>query len=739
MAQGKFSNPRPHRDEERQIEQAFRQITGQEPAGAPKKPALNEDAQIEETIRQIQSEQVTPQPRRYSPTVPDPQSDHTLIPDNVDDFFRSASPLSEEERYEAEPDTIDKIAAFFGKAADYCKKNQKVVMVSLCAVAMVLILAFIGVFFLSGVDPHDGKILDNVMIADISVGGMTKTEAVSALKNAAQSSYASDMVIDLSGVELRLTAKDTGAKLDAKAAVDAAFDYGRTGTKEEQEQAASSREPYVIGLLPYLNLDTDYIKEFLTSYAEDSGSTLTQPTYGLEGAEPELSADKFDEDAPTQTLVITMGTPGVGFDVNEVYEDVLDAYSLRIFLVEVQTVEEIQEPDPVDLEAIYEEFYIEPKDATVNMQTFEAVPGSYGYGFDLEEAQKLIDKAEYGEEVRIPMEYIEPELPDADAFFRDTLGEAQTKATGNSSRNANLTKACEAIHETVLNPGEVFSFADTLGKLTSSKGYQTAQEDPGVEEAIGGGVSQVSSTLYCAALSADLEIVSRANHGYMPSFAERGFDATTGLKIKNTTGFPIRIEAELSGGYVKVQIIGTEERDNYVMLEYTMAGTYKPETEYKEFEYNNKEGYKDGDVIEEGRTGYAVKTYKVRYDSRTGNEISRDFITTSQYPTLNKIVAFVKPEPTEAPTTEATEPSTEAPKPTETQKPTEPSKPAETLPPETVPPTEPAVQPTQPPTEAPTVPQTDAPAQENPVENPVSDPEPAPAALEEPQETAAAA
>ena len=725
MAQGKFSNPRPHRDEERQIEQAFRQVTGQAPAPQPGSPLQNETDSVEQVIREVQSQQTAPQTPRYSPTVPNPELEHTLIPENVDSFFRQDPIMPEEEVYEGEPDFVDKLMAFGNKALAYCRQNQKVVMVSLCGIAMVVILSFIAAFFFSAKDPYDGKILNNVMIADIPVGGMTKNEAIDAVKKAAGNTYTSlDMVIDLSGTELRLSPKDTKAQLDIKAAVNAAYDYGRTGTKTEQEQAASSREPYILGALPYLDLDTDYIKQFLISYAQDAGSTLTQATYGLEGKEPELSADLFDEDAPTQTLVITMGTPGVGFDVNEVYDKVLDAYSLHEFLVEVENVEDVQEPDPVDLEAIYEEFYIEPVNATVNLQTYKTEPGSYGYGFDMKAAQKLIDKAEYGEEIRIPMEYIEPDLLDDDAFFRDTLGEGQTKASGNDSRKTNLRKACEAIDGTVLDPGEALSFEDTLGKLTLNKGYQSAAEDIGMEETVGGGVSQVSSTLYYAALAADLEIVTRANHGYLPSFIDRGLDATASLKIRNSTGYPIRIEADMSGGYVKIEIIGTEERDYYVMPDYSMAGTYEPKTEYKDFEFDNKEGYKDGDVIEEGRTGYSVKTYKIKYDIKTGNEISRDYITTSQYPTVNKIIAFVKPEPTTAPTTVPTEPPTsEAPKPTETQKPTEQptEKPTETTqPPETAVATEP---PTVPPTDAPTVPVTEAVVQETDLQPAAEEPQ----------------
>ncbi len=726
MSQGKFSSPRPYREEDRQIEQAFRQVTGKEPL--PQRPKFPEEAQTEQILQETMQVPVIPDqtpelpqqpataPRQSTPSKPPvpPKKRYDLLPEDVDAFFDGTAPELEDGLPEPEPDFVDKMAAFFGNAMDFVRRNQREVMVGACIGALLLIAGFIGIFFAGSADPNDGLILDNVYIADVSVGGMTKNEAVNALKQATTGTYAvQDMVIDLSGVKLPLSPKDTKAKLDVKSAVAAAYDYGRTGTKAEQEQAQENAEPYIIGLLPFLELDTEFIRETLTDYAADSGSTLTQATYGLEGDEPELSADKFDEKAPTQTLVITMGTPGVGFDVKDVYDQVLDAYSLHVFLVEVEDVETVKDPDPVDLDAIYKEFYIAPVNATVNMQNFKTEPASYGYGFDLKEAKKLVDKAEFGEEVRIPMEYIEPDILDGDTFFRDTLGEYRTRPTGNDHRNKNMELACKAIDDTVLDPGESLSFASALSKV---KGFQSAPEDTGREAVDKGGVTQVASTLYYAALVSDLEISSRSNHGYMPSFCEAGLDATASLKISNATGFPIRIEAEVNGGYVEVRIVGTEERDYYIVMDYSIANNYAPTVEYQDFAFDNQEGWKDGDVIEEGSTGYLVKSYKVKYDTESGRELSRDFTANSQYPAENRVIARVAPEPTTEATTEATEPSTEATKPSET-------KPTETMPQETTEATQPPEETTgatEPPareTQAATQPsETDAPA-------PVTEPE----------------
>ena len=204
-----------------------------------------------------------------------------------------------------------------------------------------------------------------------------------------------------------------------------------------------------------------------------------------------------------------------------------------------------------------------------------------------------------------------------------------------------------------------------------------------MEDVEKGGVSQVASTLYYAALLSDLNISSRSNHNYLPSFIDYGLDAGKDLKLSNSTGYPIRIDAEYSGGYVKVTIVGTEERNYYVMLESSISSSTPAKTVYEDFPYDNDEGYEDGDILQEGSAGYLVKSYRVRYDRKTAKELSRDFLANSQYPAVDQVIARVEAPPETDP---PTEPPTEAP----TQPPVE-----TTLPPETTESTEPPVVETQ--------------------------------------------
>ena len=689
MSEGKFSQPRPHRDEERQIEESFRLLT--EEKKRLRKKTYNVEEDIQKTVQEISAQEVSlpeenalpfersvkleetvqiapdslpPKKPAPQPQMPRRKPEYDLISEDLDAFFAEQPQEPEVPFREDEPDFIDKLMSF----GEFFRKHQTPVILGICGAALLLIVLFVSIFFAGGKEPQEAALAGNILIADVNISGMTREEAITAVKQVADASYRNnDMVVDLGTTQLILSPRDTGVQLDVQAAVDAAF------------AMKPSQELQYVALLPYLQLNTDYIFDTLSKYAEDTGSTLTQTSYGLEGDEPQLSTDQFRENQPAQTLVIIMGTPGVGFDAKNVYEKVLDAYSLHQFLVTVENVESATEPEPIDLEAIYQEFYIAPVDASINLLTFETVPGSYGYEFDLKQAQELVAKAQYGEVLRIPMKYIAPEILTQDSLFRDTLGQHQTRGTNDENRNVNLQLACSALNGTTLNPGESLSFTSILKKAS---GYRLAPEDTGLVEVEQGGVTQVASTLYYAALLSDLNISSRTNHKYLPSFIDYGLDACKDLTLLNSTGYPIRIDAQYAGGYVKVAIMGTEERNHYVMLDSSISSSTAAKTVYENFPHDNAEGYEDGDVIQEGSAGYLIKTYKVKYDRKNAKELSRDFLTNSQYPAVDRIVARVEAPPeTEAPTLPPTEPTTP---PTETTAP----------PPETT-------EATQPPTEAP--------------------------------------
>lgn len=661
MANGKFSNPRPYREEEREIEEAFQKINGRD--GAPRQEVYTPNGNLTgDTTRMPELEIPRRVPETGMPQMPNRQPSAD-IPEEI---FEEVFPEEPEEDGVAEaPGLWERILRFAGQ-------NRKMILVGACAAALVLILGCLGIFFLgTATDPYGGKILNNVIVAGVNVGGLTKSEAVAAVEEAVGDTYSTTpMTVRLGGTTLLLESADTGAKLNVKAAVNAAYDYGRTGTKEEKEAAyaASFTGNHTIGLLPYLNLKESVIRDVLASYAESVGSVLTQTACALEGTVPDLTADTFDPDTtPKLTLVITMGTPGVDFRQEELLEQILDAYSLGSFQVTWESTGANTEPDPVDWEQVQQELCLEPVNASMDMRTYEVIPGTYGYTFDAAKAQQLVDQAQYGQILRLELEYLEPELKGEEVLFRDVLAVCKTPYSANANRVTNLELACKALDGLVLNPGQTFSFNDTLGERTTAKGYKSAPAYSGNDlvDAVGGGICQVSSTLYCATLMADLETVQRSNHGYAVSYIDYGMDATVSwggpdLKFRNSNNYPIQLSAQAKDGYVTVEILGTEEKDYYIEMSYTVAETYEPETEYVDYPADG--AYTDGEVIRSGSRGYLVKTYKNKYSRETGKLLNKEFVTNSTYKKVNTVIARVgisQTEPTVPETTQPTTPATE--------------------------------------------------------------------------------
>ena len=592
------------------------------------------------------------------------------IPDAMESFEAPLQdvPFTEDEAVPNTDPVIPEEPEYISAAKkDPRARNRKIILISLCSVAAVLLMSIIGALvYLFAIDPNDGKILNNVSVAGINIGNMSKSEARAAIRAATDGTYTQqDMVIHFPNIHLHLSPADTGAQLDVNRLVDDAFDYGRTGTEEERQQAldASMNSEHPIALLPYLNLNLEYIRQELEDYGKSFNSVYSASTVELDGERPVLNAadENFTAEIGDRNLIIYTGTPGRYIDIDKVYDRVLDAYSFNQFELTVEMDEEEVLPEAIDLESLYQEYYCEVSDAVIDPETFEVTMEVYGYGFDLEQAQAQLDNAVYGDTVTIPMILTEPEFlggPYRDVYFRDVLCEYQTEHTKNEKRNTNLTLACAAINGTVLAPGEEFDYNTVVGKRTKEKGYQAAPaySSGKTVDDIGGGVCQVSSTIYYCCLIADLEIINRMPHSYVSSYMPMGMDATVNwggpeFTFKNNTEYPIRIETWVADGYVHCKLIGTDTKDYYIEMEYEVTGVAGAETVYEEYPENNPEGYRDGQILQTAYKGYWVNTYKNKYDKETGELISRDFDKQSIYKKRDKIVVKIvkAPEPTDAP------------------------------------------------------------------------------------------
>lgn len=485
-------------------------------------------------------------------------------------------------------------------------------------------------------------IAENVSVAGVNVGGMTRREAINAVRQAVGDSYETTaMEVSVDDHSITLSPEMTGASFDAASAVDLALNAGADATMD---------------ITFCLNLNTQAIEDAVKELMENFGSELTQPTYMISGA-----------DGMDKTLIITMGKPGYGLTYENVLEEIYAAYSANKFTLTLSS--EVKEPDAVDLDAIYEETYIEPVNSAYDPETKQTTPHTLGYSFNVEEATELIKDAKYGENVSIPYTCIEPEIKQGEMdklLFKDVLSTYTAKSGSVNGRDTNLKLACEAVNGVVLQPGEVFDYNKTLGERTSEKGYKYGATYIGNKtvSTIGGGICQVSSTIYYCALMADMEIVTRVNHGFLNSYVPMGMDATVSwggpeFRFKNNSEFPIRIEASAEAGHTTVTIYGTDVKDYYVKMEYNVLATYPWSRVEQEMAADNPDGYKDGDVISTAYTGYKVVTYRCKYDKKTDELISKEQETMNHYNKRDYVICKIVSEETEPPATEpATQPTT---------------------------------------------------------------------------------
>ena len=541
-------------------------------------------------------------------------------------------------------------------------RNRKIAIGAVCAAAAVLVLCLvIGIWFFFSSTADDGLILNNVYAAGVNLGGMTPEEAKAALHVLTDGTYTDmDMVITTNEGTLSLSPANTGASLDVEKLVEDAYNYGRTGGRSAQAKARaeSALSSYTIELLPYLNLDTGYIRTAITDFAAQHGSTLTQPTVTVEGERPVLQTVPEDPEAVCQTLKITMGTPSRVLDTDALYTAVLDAYNTNNFSgLSAQFTEE--QPEAVDLDQLYQTYCLEPVDAQLNEEDFTVTSEIWGYGFELEPVQQWMGSAQAGASLEVPLTFLEPAVTTEKlegSLFQDELATYDSPYNKyNYPRSTNLELASAAINGTILKPGETFSFNGIVGERTSAKGYQGAPAYVGGDtvDQIGGGVCQVASTIYYCALIADLEIVDREEHMYAASYVPMGMDATINwgtidFQFRNNTNYPIRIDTWAKDGEVHVSLMGTDEKDYYVEMEYEIIKVYEWKTVEQVMKSNNPKGYEDGEVIQDPYTGYDVKTYKCKYDKQTGELLSRTYEATSNYEKRDKLVCKIEdPAPTE--------------------------------------------------------------------------------------------
>ena len=241
-----------------------------------------------------------------------------------------------------------------------------------------------------------------------------------------------------------------------------------------------------------------------------------------------------------------------------------------------------------------------------------------------------VEKKDFDASIEAAGAVVSPEITAASAKEKyKTISSVTTNTTANKNRNTNVRLAAEAINGTVLQPGEEFSFNGVVGQRTEAKGYKgaAAYNNGEVVQEIGGGVCQISTTLYNAVYRAGLEISFRRSHTFEPNYITPGQDATVSweqpdFKFINNSSTAIGIRASYADQKATVSIYGIpilEEGIKWDLVSEKVEELDPPAPTYEE-DQTLQPGVEE--IKSAGTKGSRWQTYKVVY--KDGKEISRE-------------------------------------------------------------------------------------------------------------------
>ena len=508
------------------------------------------------------------------------------------------------------------------------KRKKSTVLVIVTFLIIILLLIFSVIFALINI--NNEKIMNKVSIMGIDVGGMTVEQATKSINEVINSKLKEELILKKDDYETSLNANQINAVFDVEAAINEAYNIGRDGNIVTNNYGILST--ILFGRNIECNLN--YNEESLTNKINDISSKLpgsvVQNSYYIEDDE----------------LIIVKGSKGLTIKKDELKQEIINQIQEVNKLYDIITIptEEV-EPEEIDIEKIRNEIYKEPQDAYVskNPTTVHTHVNGVDFAISIEEAKKIIseDKDEYIIPLKItPAEKTIEDL--GEEAFPDELSEYTTiYDSSNKNRSNNLAISAEKIDGTIIMPGETFSYNQTVGERTIAAGYKEAGAYAGgrVVQDVGGGICQTSSTLYNAALLANLEIVDRSNHQFLTSYVSASRDATVAwgsidFQFKNTRTYPIKIEASAKNGVCKMAIYGIKEETEYEVVIQSVVNSYLPYTTKYEDDPTLEEGK---EVVEQsGYTGCTSEAYKIL--KLNGEVVSKTLLSKDTYDPMTRII-----------------------------------------------------------------------------------------------------
>ena len=441
----------------------------------------------------------------------------------------------------------------------YEPKNSEAYKVIGVVFAILFIIVFAMLTAIAFYNSNSNKIISGIYIKNVNVSGLTKQEAIAKVNNELEKYMDDSLVLVHNEYRTEISLEQLEANFDVESAVNAAYSVGKTKNIFKDGVKILDTMFSNINIDPVLNINENVLRERISGITAELPDTIIQSSYYIDG----------------NNLVITKGKKGYVVSESKMFNICRNEIQKLSFIGKEINIEvEEQQPQEIDLNKIHEELYKEPVNAYYTTDPYTVHPSEDGVDFkiSMEEAENLLQQEQ--EEYVIPLKVTVPEITTkmiGTEAFPDLISEFSTKySQSQKDRTTNLKLAAEKINGTVLMPGEVFSYNTVVGKRTIDAGYKEAKiyVNGEVVDGLGGGICQVSSTLYNAVLYANLEIVERRNHQFVPSYAGAGLDATVvygsiDFQFKNTRNYPIKIQCSVDRGICNFQIYGLKEETEY--------------------------------------------------------------------------------------------------------------------------------------------------------------------------------
>lgn len=440
------------------------------------------------------------------------------------------------------------------------KKPKSVFTIFSILIGIIIIILLLAVLIFTGYNAINQNIISGVHILGLDVSNMSKSDARYQLDNLISNKLPQEIKVKHGEFESTISLEQISTEFDTKDAVNKAYNVGRQGNIFQNNFYVLSTMFGKVDIQPNVKLDKEQLSKNLDEMSAQLPDKVIESSYYIEG----------------NNLIITPGKQGNVIDTKTSIEIIRNAISNLSNLDQpIELAVKPQEPEKIDIEKIHTEIYKEPKDAYYTQNPFSVYPSENGLDFkiSLEEAKNILGD-QTAEEYAIPIKTLYPKVTTnmiGSEAFPDLLSNFSTYySASNVNRTTNLRLAANKINGTVLMPGETFSYNKVVGARTIAAGYKEAPiyVSGEVVDGLGGGICQITSTLYNAVVLANLDIVERTNHQFVPSYVKASRDATVvygalDFKFKNNRNYPIKINCSVSGGVASFQIFGLKQDNDY--------------------------------------------------------------------------------------------------------------------------------------------------------------------------------